>query len=185
MVVQKGQKRVERKRKGKGLRHISFVVCINAAGKALPPTFLFAGKRVTKNLMSKDAPEDCEFMLTDKGYMDSAAWLTYIQRFLSKVKERPLIIVTDGHKTRDAAALYCAGENVEVFRLQSHTTHCTQPLDVSVFAVFKQKWNKDFDTFCAESKDLNNGVDRATITALVKGSSMLLYVLNSCLNRPL
>ena len=96
------------------------------------------------------------------------------------MKERPLIIITDGHSTREAAVLHCVAEGVHVFQLQSHTTHCTQPLDVSVFPVFKNKWNEVFDQYCVNCPDLKNGVDRATVTRLIKGSYTRITVLIAC-----
>ena len=174
VIVNRGQKRVERKRAGKGLKHISFMSCVNAAGQALPPTFIFAGKRVVKNILSPDAPEGSAFILTENGYMDSAGYVAYTKLLLSQIPERPLILITDGHKTRDAATLQCAMDDVHVFQLHSHSTHLTQPLDVSVYPVFKRSWSAVFDNYCMQQKNLCNGVDRATVTKLITGKTMII-----------
>lgn len=176
VLVAKGQKRVERQRAGKGLKHISFMSCVNAAGEALPPTFLFAGKRIVKNIMSPNAPEGSQFILTDKGYMDSPAYLSYCKQLLSTIKERPLILVTDGHKSRDGATLQCAIDDVHVFQLHSHSTHMTQPLDVAVYPVFKKSWSATFDKFCIEQPSLRNSVDRSTVTELIAGMTTVEFI---------
>ena len=96
-------------------------------------------------------------------------YLAFTEKLLTKVKERPLILITDGHSTRDTATLQCALDDVHVFQLHSHSTHITQPLDIGVYPVFKRFWNEEFDKYCMEQKDCKNGVDRATVTKLIAG----------------
>ena len=68
------------------------------------------------------------------------AWLKII--FLKfVVVERPVILLTDGHKTHINIDVCC--ENyITLFCLSPHTTHALQPLDVAVFKSIKDSFAK-------------------------------------------
>ena len=58
------------------------------------------------------------------------------------VLERPVILLTDGHKTHiniDVIDL-CRENGIILFCLPPHTTHALQPLDVAVFKALKDSF---------------------------------------------
>ena len=69
VIAGKGAKRVDMKRKGKGMSHISLVLCVSAAGQSIAPTFILEGKKIVEGMISKDAPAGSGFMLTPSGWM--------------------------------------------------------------------------------------------------------------------
>ena len=60
------------------------------------------------------------------------------------VASRPLLLVLDGHSSHYQPELidYAKEHDVVMFCLPPHTTHESQPLDVSVFKPLKQHWQE-------------------------------------------
>ena len=74
---------------------------------------------------------------------DAEIFFVYLQKFAMLVKERPLILVVDGHVSHlDYKVVeFAKKENIAVLKLPSHTTDLLQPLDRTCFGPFKAKWN--------------------------------------------
>ena len=82
--------------------------------------------------------------MSAKGWVDSElfrGWL--MDHFLQyAVAARPLLLVLDGHSSHYQPELvqYAKEKDVILFCLPPHTTHESQPLDISVFKPLKQNW---------------------------------------------
>jgi hypothetical protein len=63
---------------------------------------------------------------------------------MKQVKERPLLMIVDGHSTHvNLQARKLARENnVSILKLPSHTSDRLQPLDINCFSPLKNNWNK-------------------------------------------
>ena len=66
---------------------------------------------------------------------------------------RPLLLVLDGHSTHYQPALikYAKENQVILLCLPPHTTHESQPLDVSVFKPLKKNWNDVYYRFMEQN----------------------------------
>ena len=82
--------------------------------------------------------------MSSKGWVGSelfCSWLT--DHFLQfAVASRPQLLVRDGHSSHYQPELvqYVKEKDVILFCLPPHTTHESQPLDISVFKPLKQNW---------------------------------------------
>jgi hypothetical protein len=83
-------------------------------------------------------------LLSDNGWMTSDIFEAWLANFIRVVKQRPIVLVLDGHKTHIGInVIKLAMENgIWLLKLPSHSTDKLQPLDVSVFRPLKAQWNK-------------------------------------------
>lgn len=83
-------------------------------------------------------------MQSEKGWMTSQIFNEYFARFCGIVKERPLLLIFDGHLTHlDPITINTAiKENIIIIKLPSHTTDLLQPLDKCCFRPLKLEWDK-------------------------------------------
>ena len=86
-----------------------------------------------------EGPEDTLYARSESGLIDTELFLAWIMKIFLKyvVPERPVLLLTDGHKTHIDVIDVCRENDVILFCLPPHTTHALQPLDVSVFKSLK------------------------------------------------
>ena len=130
---------------GETKQQITVLACTSAAGTVIPPFVIFNRKTLPPELVRGEVPGSI-YGLSSKGWINQDlfnSWFT--EHFLSYVPStRPLLLLLDGHSSH-----YCpevikmaSKHKIVVFTLPPHTTHITQPLDRSVFAVLKVYWKQ-------------------------------------------
>jgi hypothetical protein len=121
--------------------HLSLVACGNAAGRLLAPVLIFQGVRPMHKLI--EGWEEACLLMSESGYQETPTWDAFIDFFLANV-EGPAILVSDGHATRKSATslLKLSERKVHLAILPPHTTHVTQPLDLSFFRALKAAFRK-------------------------------------------
>ena len=92
----------------------------------------------------KDEVVGIAYGLSAKGWVDSELFKGRLSdHFLAHaVGARPLLLLLDGHSSHYQPELisYVREFGIILFCLPPHTTHESQPLDVSVFKLLKQNW---------------------------------------------
>ena len=142
IVTKKGQKKV-RCRTSDNISQIIVIGCVSASGQAIPPFVIFDSKSLNKE-WTKGEVNGTTYGMSNKGWVDSElfrGWLT--DHFLQfSVAARPLLLILDGHSSHYQPELvpYAKEKDVILFCLPPHTTHESQPLDISVFKPLKQNW---------------------------------------------
>lgn len=133
---------------GPGRENYSVLMGANAAGEKLPPLILFKAKNLWSSwLASKDKEyPGMSYTATQNGWMDTDTFTEYFcNTFLKSIpKERPVVLVYDGHTSHTSLALIekAIEENVVILKLPPHTSHVLQPMDLSVFKPLKQEYDK-------------------------------------------
>ena len=76
--------------------------------------------------------------------MTTEVFLEWFRIFIRTVKERPLILILDGHRTHlSLPFIQLARENgITAIKLPAHTTSRLQPLDISCFKPLKAAWDR-------------------------------------------
>jgi hypothetical protein len=75
-------------------------------------------------------------------------WLkTYFQPFVSKSTDLQHLLIIDGHSSHVTARFiaYCITSKIDLFLLPLHSSHKTQPLDLSIFGLLKTAINLEVD----------------------------------------
>lgn len=140
-------------------RHVSAVVCGNAAGEMIT-TMLLYPKSFKKNVAEMQGWPDAVMRFGESAYMDDEAWVAWTKLFVEKTGGNCVLIV-DQHKTRynmlGLSILAHAG--VGLLTLPAHTTQALQPLDVSVFRPMKA---------ACERIQRRTGAGKLVISAMIK-----------------
>lgn len=133
---------------------VSIVGIVSAAGEFVPPVYIFPRKRPHLEYM-EGAPKDSIALFNSKGYMDSAGFLRTLEHIKTHAvpsKEEPILLILDNHSshlTVDAIRL-CRQFGIHMISLPPHTSHKTQPLDLTVFGPFKTYCKKAFNIWLTE-----------------------------------
>ena len=126
-------------------QQVTVLACSNAAGTVIPPFVIFNRKLLPPELVRGEVPGSI-YGLSSKGWITQELFNSwFMEHFLSYVPStRPLLLLLDGHSSH-----YCpevikmaSKHKIIVFTLPPHTTHLTQPLDRSAFAMLKMHWKQ-------------------------------------------
>lgn len=125
---------------------ITILGCGSAGGVAIPPYFIFPGKRMIPELLAGSSP-GTDGTVTESGWSNSSVFRDYLQHhFLKYVPggtEEPILLLLDGHKSHVSVDLveWAKQHNIFIFVLPAHTSHLLQPLDVAVYGPFQKIYN--------------------------------------------
>lgn len=144
VLAKRGQKKVRYRTTG-NKSQITVVGCVSATGQAIPPFVIFDAKCLNIEWTKGEVP-GTTYGLSTKGWIDSElfrGWL--VDHFLKNaVAARPLVLLLDGHSSHYQPELiqFAKEHDIILFCLPPHTSHESQPLDVSVFGPLKRNWQQ-------------------------------------------
>ena len=114
----------------------------NAAGQVLPPLIIFDAKNIRQAWMKNEVPGSM-YGSSDNGWINTDLFESWFyELFLpNAVKNRPLLLLLDGHSTHyQPEIIKLAKEHdVIILCLPPHTTHSTRPHDCGVFSPLKSQ----------------------------------------------
>jgi hypothetical protein len=126
---------------------ITVLGCGSASGVAIPPYFVFPGKRMMPDLL-KDASPGANGTMSDSGWSNSSVFRDYLKdHFIKFIPRREphqyLLLIFDGHKSHISVDLidWAKEQKIILFILPAHTSHILQPLDVACFGPFQKIYN--------------------------------------------
>ena len=143
-IVQKGRKKVHCQTSGNKAQ-ITVLACGNAAGCMIPPMVIFEGKRLNPEWTKGEVP-DTLYGMSDKGWTDMelfSYWMSDL--FIAHIPPaHPIILLLDGYSSHyePGTISLAAKQGVVILCLPPHTTHVSQPLDVSFFRPLKVYWSE-------------------------------------------
>jgi hypothetical protein len=144
VVAEKGSRGTQRLTAGN--RRLSFTVmaCVAADGTCLPPTVIFPGKNLQTTWKGTKDIKNMMYGVSESGWMTTVLFQDWFKNFLKQVKERPLLLIFDGHKSHvNLPLIEMARQNsVTIIKLPSHTSDKLQPLDCGPFSPLKEKWSR-------------------------------------------
>ena len=78
------------------------------------------------------------------GWMDTEVFAQWFIVFAETVKERPLLLLYDGHMTHVSIPVIrrALAEQIIILKFPPHVTDVLQPLDVACFGPLKRRWEK-------------------------------------------
>ena len=142
VVTKKGRKKVRCRTSG-NKSQITVIGCVSATSQAILPFVIFDAKSLNMDWRKGEIP-GTTYGLSDKGWVDTELFKGWLTDHLLKhaVGARPLLVLLDGHSSHYQPDLihYAREHDIILFCLPPHTSHESQPLDVSVFKPFKNNW---------------------------------------------
>lgn len=152
--------------------HISVLACFNAAGEDIPPFIIYSKAYPGGVCYKTQGPTNALYGWSDSGYITSDLFRKwFLKHFLMYApKERPLLLIFDGHKSPVNLEVVESArkEDVILLCLPPNCTHILQPLDAGLFVVLKQRFASltgegcASDTHFAVSKKEFSGVFKET-----------------------
>ena len=144
VIALKGTKKVHCRTSGNKMQ-ITILACPNAAGTVIPPMVIFQGERLNAEWTKGEVP--CTlYGMSDKGWTDMELFSYWLRElFLPSIPPaRPVLLLLDGHSSHyePETIRYAASQGVVIVCLPPHTTHVSQPLDVSFFKPLKSYWSE-------------------------------------------
>jgi hypothetical protein len=118
---------------------------------ALPPCLIFKGENLNSGWIPDETPADWRFITSKKGWTSDLIgfeWLkTHFQPLVSKSTDSRYLLIIDGHSSHVTARFiaYCITSKIDLFLLPPHSSHKTQPLDLSIFGPLKTAINLEVD----------------------------------------
>jgi hypothetical protein len=128
------------------------LVCCSSVGHFLPPHVVYKGKSVRFN-WSQGGDDTTTYGTTPSGWMESEEFVRWFKKTFvphTKTLTGKKILFLDGHHSHISNKLFDLADENNIFlaKLIPHTSHISQPLDISVFRHVKTVWrdalNKHF-----------------------------------------
>lgn len=121
--------------------NVTMLAFVNAAGQAIPGTFIYPVKNVNLNKMV-NLPDGFIPLATKSGWMTADLFLISLKHFVSQITcspEKPILLILDNHISHISwpVVKYCKEVGIVLFTLPPHTSHVTQPLDRGLFGPMK------------------------------------------------
>ncbi|KAJ0173951.1 hypothetical protein K1T71_010097 [Dendrolimus kikuchii] len=151
IVAAKGKRNIGSITSGERGTNVTLLVAVSATGSSIPPMFIFPRKKFQHHFI-RDGPTDCIGAGNSSGWITNDEFLIFIQHFIKHVrpsKETPVLLVLDNHSSHlSVPTLDLAKENgVVMLSFPPHTSHKSQPLDVSVYGPFKRYMSSTQDAW--------------------------------------
>jgi hypothetical protein len=125
--------------------------CVSASGVTLPPCLVFKGQNLNSGWIPDETPAGWKFITSKKGWTSDLIgfeWLkSHFQPFVSRTSNLRHLLIIDGHSSHVTARFiaYCITSKIDLFLLPPHSSHKTQPLDLSIFGPLKTAINLEVD----------------------------------------
>ena len=139
---------------------LSVLSCINASGTSIPNFYIFEGRSFRRNFIIRCEEGVCMAM-QKKTWMTGTLFNEWINHFLPHVgqmygisNENRHLLIMDGHNSHVTLDIAHTTRKVglDLLTIPSHTSHATQPLEVSIFNLFKTAFRKYQDFWTHRNK---------------------------------
>jgi hypothetical protein len=151
---------------------ITSIECVNASGVTLPPALIFKGGKFNSEWIPDDIPSDWTFTISNKGWTNDTLgfeWLkTSFEPFTRQFRNSRCLLLIDGHSFHITSQYiaFCITHKIDLFCLPPHSSHLTQPLDLSVFGPLKTALTSEVDRVFRHSTSRLPRIER--VEAFVK-----------------
>lgn len=154
--------------------------CMSASGKYMPTMFVFPRQRAKPELLD-DTPPGTTAEYHPSGWMQKELflkWLVLFIEFSKPTKEKPVLLLLDGHAThtKSIEVIEMARNNhVVLLCFPPHCTHRMQPLDVSFMAPLSHYYSEEARKWlqCHPGRPITiNQVGKLFGAAFMKAASM-------------
>jgi hypothetical protein len=124
---------------------------INAAGWAIPPFLIFAGKYHLSAWYEENIPRDWAIAVSDNGWTTNEIGVEWLKHFIKhtegKVVGARRLLILDGHESHHSLEFQelCKENNIYTLCMPPHSSHLLQPLDVGCFSPLKRAYSREIE----------------------------------------
>ncbi|XP_040006665.1 uncharacterized protein LOC120802667 isoform X2 [Xiphias gladius] len=152
--------------------HISVLACFSAAGEDIPPFIIYSKAYPGGVCYKTQGPPNALYGWSDSGCIISDLFKKwFLKHFLVYApKERPLLLIFDGHKSPVNLEVVEAArkEDVILLCLPPHCSHILQPLDMGLFVLLRQRFAALIGDGCAT--DTHFAISKKEFSGVFKGT---------------
>ena len=146
ILARKGKKRVGTIISAERGTNTTVICCMSATGIFTPPMFIFKRIRMAPHLMN-DAPVGSTGFGSESGWVNEELffkWLIHFQKATSCSPENPVVLISDNHSSHISLAIwqFIRDNGINFVTIPPHTSHRTQPLDVTFFKPLKTNYGE-------------------------------------------
>ena len=130
---------------------VTAIVCISAAGWALPPQIIFAAANHQAHWY-QNLPEDYILSVSKNGWTTNELGIEWLQKvFEPKTASRTIgryrLLILDGHGSHATTEFdrFCMEKKILPLYMPPHSSHILQPLDVSCFSPLKHFYKQEVE----------------------------------------
>lgn len=147
VITEKGQKRVGSITSGERGKNVTVVCAVSATGVYPPPMIIFAGQRHSPAL-ENDGPRGAIYRCSKNGWINEELfvdWLKFFANFTKPSETEPILLILDNHCSYISLRSneFCKNNNIVMLSLPPHGSHRIQPLDVSIYGLFKAAFRQE------------------------------------------
>ena len=139
---------------------LTVLTCINAAGESVPGFYIFKGKRIKRNYIIH-CEDGATMAMQPEAWMTQFLFSNWITHFINCLStrggvshERRHLLIVDGHNSHVTleVVVKAMDAGLDLLTLPSHTSHRLQPLDASIFALFKKSFKRYRDAWVMKNR---------------------------------
>lgn len=118
----------------------------SASGVAIPPFFIFPGKRMRPELLNGASP-GTNGTMSETGWSNGVIFREYLEnhflKFVPRRDNEKVLLLLDGHRSHVSVNLveWAKQQGIIIFILPAHTSHILQPMDVSCYGPLEKIYN--------------------------------------------
>jgi hypothetical protein len=155
---------------------VTILSCINASGYSIPGFYIFRGKRMMENYI-EHCEDGASMAMQPEGWMTALLFSQWISHFIKALESRGGVspttrhlLIVDGHNSHVTLEVVQKAMEVglDLLTLPSHTSHCLQPLDVSIFGPFKRAFKRCRDRWTLQN--IGRGASKAVLAQWVSSA---------------
>ena len=129
---------------------------INAIGNTVPPYFIFPRSHFVKESMLAGVPVDSAGCAAKSRWINKEILVKYLEHFIQFTKcstENPVLLIMENHASHIflTALLMGRKRGILVVTIYPHTSHKLQPLNCTVYGLFKRYYNLALDNWMKEN----------------------------------
>ncbi|KKA22215.1 hypothetical protein T310_3779 [Rasamsonia emersonii CBS 393.64] len=132
---------------------VTVIEAINAAGWALPPMIIFAGKNHQSNWYP-DLPKGWAIGTSNNGWTTDELGMLWLRNVFDKHTKactagKYRLLILDGHSSHISAEFdqFCTENMIIPLYLPPHSSHLLQPLDVACFGPLKHAYGQQIQIY--------------------------------------
>ncbi|KAL6158071.1 MFS-type transporter clz9 [Exserohilum turcicum] len=131
---------------------VTLIAAINAAGWAVPPFLIFAGKYHLSAWYEAEIPRDWAIAVSDNGWTNNELGVAWLKHFDAHTKTRVVgtrrLLILDSHESHQSLQFqeFCKENNIYTLCMPPHSSHLLQPLDVGCFSPLKRAYSREVES---------------------------------------
>lgn len=135
---------------GAGRQNTTVLATCSASGEALAPLIIFQGKNLQSTWRGNKALKGTQYAVSDNGWITTEIFYDWFVKFTENIKDRPLLLIIDGHLTHVSPEVIkkAIDKNVTLLKFPPHITDVLHPLDVTCFGPIKRRWEAVLNKWC-------------------------------------